>query len=429
MRNDDRSVSEGWFRRAVEVMPGGVNSPVRAFQAVGGNPPFVASASGPYLTTVDGEDLVDFIASWGALILGHAHPAIVNAVEEAARRGTSYGVPTSQEVELAELIVSIVPSIDVVRMVNSGTEATASAVRVARAATARPGIIKFAGCYHGHADPFLVKAGSGAATFGEPDSPGVPAATVADTRVARFNDVESVERALFGGDVAAVIVEPVAGNMGVVPPAPGFLEGLRELCDEHGALLIFDEVMTGFRVALGGAQERYSVTPDLTCLGKVVAGGTAAAAYGGREDLMRRVAPDGPVYQAGTLAGNPLAVAAGLACLRHLVEHPELYDELDAMGARVEKRLARALDEYGVSGCVQRVGAMLTVFFGPDRVQSWDEAVTTDRERFARFFHGAYRRGVLLAPSPFESLFLMEAHIAVIDEAAEALAAAIGDAR
>ena len=429
MRNDDRSVSEGWFRRAVEVMPGGVNSPVRAFQAVGGNPPFVASASGPYLTTVDGEDLVDFIASWGALILGHAHPAIVNAVEEAARRGTSYGVPTSQEVELAELIVSIVPSIDVVRMVNSGTEATASAVRVARAATARPGIIKFAGCYHGHADPFLVKAGSGAATFGEPDSPGVPAATVADTRVARFNDVESVERALFGGDVAAVIVEPVAGNMGVVPPAPGFLEGLRELCDEHGALLIFDEVMTGFRVALGGAQERYGVTPDLTCLGKVVAGGTAAAAYGGREDLMRRVAPDGPVYQAGTLAGNPLAVAAGLACLRHLVEHPELYDELDAMGARVEKRLARALDEYGVSGCVQRIGAMLTVFFGPDRVQSWDEAVTTDRERFARFFHGAYRRGVLLAPSPFESLFLMEAHIAVIDEAAEALAAAIGDAR
>ena len=429
MRNDDRSVSEGWFRRAVEVMPGGVNSPVRAFQAVGGNPPFVASASGPYLTTVDGEDLVDFIASWGALILGHAHPAIVNAVEEAARRGISYGVPTSQEVELAELIVSIVPSIDVVRMVNSGTEATASAVRVARAATARPGIIKFAGCYHGHADPFLVKAGSGAATFGEPDSPGVPAATVADTRVARFNDVESVERALFGGDVAAVIVEPVAGNMGVVPPAPGFLEGLRELCDEHGALLIFDEVMTGFRVALGGAQERYGVTPDLTCLGKVVAGGTAAAAYGGREDLMRRVAPDGPVYQAGTLAGNPLAVAAGLACLRHLVEHPELYDELDAMGARVEKRLARALDEYGVSGCVQRVGAMLTVFFGPDRVQSWDEAVTTDRERFARFFHGAYWRGVLLAPSPFESLFLMEAHIAVIDEAAEALAAAIGDAR
>ncbi len=429
MRNDERNVSEGWFRRAVEVMPGGVNSPARAFQAVGGTPPFVASASGPYLTTVDGEDLIDFIASWGALILGHAYPTIVAAVEEAARRGTSYGVSTSEEVELAELIVSLVPSIDVVRMVNSGTEATASAVRVARAATARSGIVKFAGCYHGHADPFLVKAGSGAATFGEPDSPGVPEATVADTRVARFNDVESVERALAGGDVGAVIVEPVAGNMGVVPPAPGFLEGLRELCDRRGALLIFDEVMTGFRVALGGAQQRYGVTPDLTCLGKVVAAGTPAAAYGGREDLMRRVAPDGPVYQAGTLAGNPLAVAAGLACLRHLAEHPELYDELEAMGARLDKLLASALDEYGVSGCIQRVGAMLTVFFGPDRVQSWDEAVTVDRDRFARFFHAAYRRGVLVAPSPFESLFLMEAHTAVIDEAAEALAAAIGEAR
>jgi len=425
MRNDGRNVSEGWFRRAVEVMPGGVNSPARAFQAVGGTPPFVASASGPYLTTVDGEDLIDFIASWGALILGHAYPTVVAAVEEAARRGTSYGVSTSEEVELAELIVSLVPSIDVVRMVNSGTEATASAVRVARAATARSGIVKFAGCYHGHADPFLVKAGSGAATFGVPDSPGVPAATVADTRVARFNDLESVERALADGDV---IVEPVAGNMGVVPPAAGFLEGLRELCDRHGALLIFDEVMTGFRVALGGAQQRYGVTPDLTCLGKVVAAGTPAAAYGGREDLMRRVAPDGPVYQAGTLAGNPLAVAAGLACLRHLAEHPELYDELEAMGARLEKRLASALDEYGVSGCIQRVGAMLTVFFGPDRVQSWDEAVTVDRDRFARFFH-AYRRGVLVAPSPFESLFLMEAHTAVIDEAAEGLAAAIGEAR
>ena len=429
MRNDGRNVSEGWFRRAVEVMPGGVNSPARAFQAVGGTPPFVASASGPYLTTVDGEDLIDFIASWGALILGHAYPTVVAAVEEAARRGTSYGVSTSEEVELAELIVSLVPSIDVVRMVNSGTEATASAVRVARAATARSGIVKFAGCYHGHADPFLVKAGSGAATFGVPDSPGVPAATVADTRVARFNDLESVERALADGDVGAVIVEPVAGNMGVVPPAAGFLEGLRELCDRHGALLIFDEVMTGFRVALGGAQQRYGVTPDLTCLGKVVAAGTPAAAYGGREDLMRRVAPDGPVYQAGTLAGNPLAVAAGLACLRHLAEHPELYDELEAMGARLEKRLASALDEYGVSGCIQRVGAMLTVFFGPDRVQSWDEAVTVDRDRFARFFHAAYRRGVLVAPSPFESLFLMEAHTAVIDEAAEGLAAAIGEAR
>ncbi len=426
---DERSASKAWHRRAIEVMPGGVNSPARAYKAVGGTPPFVRSAAGPYLTTMDGDDLIDFIASWGAIILGHAHPSIVTAVEDAARRGTSYGVTTPQEVELAELIVSLIPSIDVVRMVNSGTEATASAVRVARAATGRSGVVKFVGCYHGHADPFLVKAGSGAATLGVPDSPGVPAATVADTRLARFNDLESVERAFSNGDVASVIVEPVAGNMGVVPPGSGFLEGLRELCDRHGAVLIFDEVMTGFRVARGGAQELYGITPDLTCLGKVVAGGTPAAAYGGREDLMRRVAPDGPVYQAGTLAGNPLAVAAGLACLRHLTDHPELYDELEAMGAKLESRISAALEEHGVAGCVQRVGSMFTVFFGPDVVRSWDEAVTVDQHRFAQFFHAAYRRGVLLAPSPFESLFLMEAHAAVIDQAVEALVTAIGEAR
>ncbi len=420
--------SADWYRRAVAVLPGGVNSPARAFKGVGGTPPFVASAAGAHLETVDGKRLVDFICSWGALILGHARPAIVAAIEDAARRGSSYGVPTAQEVELAELIVELVPSIDVVRMVNSGTEATASAIRVARAATGRPGIVKFAGCYHGHADPFLVKAGSGAATLGEPDSPGVPPATVADTRVARFNDLESVEKAFAAGDVAAVIVEPVTGNMGVVPPAAGFLEGLRELCDRHGAVLIFDEVMTGFRVARGGAQERYGVTPDLTCLGKVVAAGTPAAAYGGRADLMRRVAPDGPVYQAGTLAGNPLAVAAGLACLRHLRDHPEVYDALEGMGARLEQRLAAALDEHGVAGCVQRVGAMLTVFFGPAEVRSWDDAATLDRDRFSRFFHAAYEGGVLLPPSPFEALFLMEDHGPVLDAAAGVLAAAVGAA-
>ena len=425
----ERTLSESWFRRAVDVMPGGVNSPARAFQAVGATPPFVASATGPHLTTVDGDELIDFIASWGALILGHSHPAVVAAVEEAARRGTSYGVPTGQEVELAELIVSLVPSIEVVRMVNSGTEATASAVRVARAATGRSGLVKFEGCYHGHADPFLVRAGSGAATFGEPDSPGVPAGAVADTVLARFNDLDSVERAFAGGDVAAVIVEPVAGNMGVVPPAAGFLESLRALCDRHGSILIFDEVITGFRVARGGAQERYGVTPDLTCLGKVVAGGTPAAAYGGREDLMRRVAPDGAVYQAGTLAGNPLAVAAGLACLRHIAQHPQLYDELEGIGAHLEEIVSSALKEHGVSGCVQRVGAMLTVFIGPTEVRSWDDAAAIDRDRFARFFHAAYRRGVLLPPSPFEALFLMKAHESVIDEAAETLAAAIGEAR
>ena len=420
------SGSAAWFERAIEVMPGGVNSPVRAFKAVGGTPPFVASASGPHMTTVDGDVLIDFIASWGALILGHAEPSIVTAVEEAARNGTSFGIPTIQEVELAELITELVPSIEIMRMVNSGTEATASAIRVARAATGRPGIVKFEGCYHGHADPFLVKAGSGAATMGEPDSPGVPAATVADTHLARFNDLESVERVLSQGAAAAVIVEPVAGNMGVVPPVPGFLQGLRDLCDQQGALLIFDEVMTGFRLARGGAQDRYGVEPDLTCLGKVVAGGTPAAVYGGRADLMRKVAPDGPVYQAGTLAGNPLAVAAGLATLRYIAENPGLYDELETMGADLEARLTRAMRENDVAGCVQRVGAMLTLFFGPREVHSWEDASTVDRDRFARFFHAAYRSGVLLPPSPFEALFLMRAHGPVIDRAGEVLVAAIG---
>lgn len=409
-------------------MPGGVNSPVRAFKGVGGVPPFVEGAAGARLRTVDGDDLIDFIASWGALIFGHAEPSVVEAVEEAARRGTSFGVPTAQEVELAELVCSMVPSIEVMRMVNSGTEATASAIRVARAATGRQGIVKFEGCYHGHADPFLVKAGSGAATLGVPDSPGVPPATVADTRIARFNDLESVERALADGGCAAVIVEPVAGNMGVVPPQPGFLEGLRQLCDENGVILIFDEVMTGFRIARGGAQDRYGVLPDLTCLGKIMSGGTPSAAYGGREDLMRRVAPDGPVYQAGTLAGNPLAVAAGLATLRAIEAGPEIYDELEVLGAGLEDELAGALVEHEIPGCVQRAGAMMTVFFGPSEVRSWDEAAVVDRDRFSRFFHAAYRSGVLLPPSPFEALFLMRAHRSVVTEATDLLVEAVGAA-
>jgi len=420
--------SQSWYRRAVRVMPGGVNSPVRAFTAVGGSPPFVASASGPQLVTEDGDELIDFISSWGALILGHAEPRVVAAVEEAARRGTSYGLPTAAEVELAELVTRLMPSIEVMRMVNSGTEATASAVRVARAATGRPGIVKFEGCYHGHSDPFLVKAGSGGATFGEPDSPGVPTATVADTHIARFNDLDSVERVFAAGDIAAVIVEPVAGNMGVVPPEDGFLEGLRSICDERGSLLIFDEVMTGFRVSRGGAQERYGVEPDLTCLGKIVSGGTPSAAYGGREDLMRRVAPDGPVYQAGTLAGNPLAVAAGLTTLRILDEEPEIYDELEEIGAGLEIELSRSLVDSGVEGCVQRVGAMLTVFFGPDRVRSWDDAAEVDRDAFARFFRDAYHNGVLLPPSQFEAFFLTRAHHEVADAATKALKSAIAAA-
>lgn len=397
---------------------------MRAFRAVGGSPLFAASGQGPHITTIEGDRYIDFIASWGALILGHAHPVIVEAVRDAAARGTSFGVPTTAEVELAELVCELVPSIEVARMVNSGTEATASAIRVARAVTGRAGLVKFEGNYHGHADPFLVKAGSGAAHLGVPDSPGVPPATVADTRVARYNDLDSVDEIMESGDIAAVIVEPVAGNMGVVPPQPGFLEGLRIRCDRHDALLIFDEVMTGFRVGLAGAQGRYGVTADLTCLGKVVAGGTPAAVYGGREDLMRQLAPDGPVYQAGTLAGNPLAVAAGLACLRYLVDNPDVYDTLEKIGAGLESRLGEAITG---AGCVQRVGAMMTVFFGPETVWDFDDAATVDRDRFARFFRAALGHGVLLPPSPFEALFLMEAHAGVAAEAADALVAAIGE--
>lgn len=411
-----------WKTRAEAVLPGGVNSPVRAFRSVGVDPIFAASASGPRVTTSEGDTYIDLIASWGALILGHSHPAIVEAVREAAARGTSFGLPTTPEVELAELISELVPSIQVSRMVNSGTEATASAVRVARAATGRSGVIKFEGNYHGHSDSFLVRAGSGAATLGAPDSPGVPPSTVADTLLARYNDLASVDAAFEAGDVAAVIVEPVAGNMGVVPPEPGFLQGLRERCDRHGAVLVFDEVMTGFRVGPSGAQGRYGVTPDLTCLGKVVAGGTPAAAYGGSEDLMRLVSPDGPVYQAGTLAGNPLAVAAGLACLRYLRDSPGIYDRLEAIGAKLEATLT---DVVGDSGCVQRVGAMMTVFFGPTRVRDFDEASGIDRDRFGGFFRAALDRGVLLPPSPFEAIFLMEAHEEVTSEISDALAAAV----
>lgn len=416
------SSSAEWNERALSVMPGGVNSPVRAFGSVGGSPLFASSASGPRLTTIDGDTLIDFIASWGALILGHAHPAIVEGVTETARRGTSFGVSTPAEVELAEMVCHLVPSMDVARMVSSGTEATASAIRVARAATGRSGIVKFEGNYHGHADSFLVKAGSGAATLGTPDSPGVTPATVADTRTARYNDLESVDRAFDGGDVAAVIVEPVAGNMGVVPPDPGFLQGLRERCDRHAAVLIADEVMTGFRVGPSGAQGRFGFDADLTCLGKVVAGGTPAAMYGGSEDLMRLVAPDGPVYQAGTLSGNPLAVAAGLACLRYLSENPSVYGTLEEVGSELEKAVSAAL---GDGGCVQRVGGMMTIFFGRTSVRDFDDASTVDGDRFARFFRAALGAGVLIPPSQFEALFLMESHVDVVEEARGALVGAV----
>ncbi|MGH8952305.1 MAG: glutamate-1-semialdehyde 2,1-aminomutase [Acidimicrobiia bacterium] len=421
--------AERWQRRASEVMPGGVNSPVRAFRAVGGAPPFVESGRGARLSTVDGRDLVDFIASWGAQILGHAHPDVVEAVQGAVARGTSFGVSTTSEVELAELICELVPSVEVVRMVNSGTEATASALRLARAATGRQAVIKFEGCYHGHSDSFLVKAGSGLATFGVPSSPGVPTGTAAETRVARYNDLGSVAALLADDSIAAVIVEPVAGNMGCILPQPGFLSGLRDLCDSNGALLIFDEVMTGFRVALGGAQERYEVMPDLTALGKVVAGGTPAAAYGGRTDLMRTIAPDGPVYQAGTLAGNPIVTAAGLATLRHLAEHPGLYRSFDQAGARIASRLGESLRTSGLGGVVNHAGGMVGLFLGLERASNWDDVAGLDQDLFRRFFHAALSRGVLLPPSAFESWFLMEAHLdGDLDVALESLADAIEEA-
>lgn len=423
-----RRVSETWATRAEQVMPGGVNSPVRAFRSVGGVAPFVASGFGARIQTVDGDELIDLIASWGALILGHAHPDVTAAIRDAAADGSSFGMPTAAEVELAELICQIVPSIEVVRMVNSGTEATASLLRLARAATGRDTVIKFEGCYHGHSDSFLVKAGSGLATFGRPSSPGVPGATAAGTRVARFNDLSSVADVL-SDDVAAIIVEPVAGNMGCILPEVGFLEGLRSLCDDAGAMLVFDEVMTGFRVALGGAQARYGVTPDLTALGKVVAGGTPAAAYGGRADLMRLVAPDGPVYQAGTLAGNPLVTAAGLTTLRILAEEPTIYDAFEAAGSDFSYRLSSALESVGMPGVVHHVGGMVGVFLGIEEARRWDDVAGLDAELFARFFHAALRRGVLLPPSPYEAWFLMQSHLdGPLDDAVAALEEAIVEA-
>jgi len=403
--------SESLFGAAQRVMPGGVNSPVRAFRGVGGTPFFVARAEGARLVDVEGRSYLDFLGSWGPLILGHAAPAVVEAVVEAAQRGTSYGAPTAGEVEMAEVISAAVPSMEMVRLVSSGTEAAMSAIRLARGATGRDVIVKFDGCYHGHADSLLVKAGSGGATFGVPDSLGVPAALAALTLTAPFNDLEAVRR-LFsarGGEIAAVIVEPVSGNMGVVPPAPGFLAGLRELCRTHGALLIFDEVITGFRVARGGAQARYGVRPDLTCLGKIIGGGLPVGAYGGSRALMERVAPLGGVYQAGTLSGNPLAVAAGLATIRAL-EDPAVYDRLERLGRMLERGIAEAAAGAGVPLTVNRVGSMLTAFFTEGPVTDFASAKRADTVRYARFFHAMLEQGVFLAASQFEAAFVSLAH-------------------
>jgi glutamate-1-semialdehyde 2,1-aminomutase len=397
--------SEALFRRAVEKIPGGVNSPVRAFRGVGGQPLFIARGQGSHLFDADGNEFIDYVGSWGPLLLGHRHPEILAALEKALAIGTSFGAPTEQEVELADAICDAVPSMEMVRLVNSGTEATMSAIRVARGFTGRDLIVKFEGCYHGHVDSLLVKAGSGLATLGIADTQGVPKAFCDTTIALPYNSLEALDAAFeaHGNRIAAVIVEPVVGNMGCVPPQPGYLEGMRAITEKHGGLLIFDEVMTGFRVAFGGAQARYGIRPDLTTLGKVIGGGLPVGAYGGRRDIMSKVAPSGPVYQAGTLSGNPLAVAAGLAMLRHLKQHPEVYERLEKMGARIE-----AAAPQGV--IVNRVGSMFTFFFTDGAVTDWESAKRCDTAKFGRFFRGMLERGIYLAPSQFEAAFLSAAH-------------------
>jgi glutamate-1-semialdehyde 2,1-aminomutase len=403
--------SKSLFEAAGRVIPGGVNSPVRAFRGVGGEPFFVAHGKGARIWDVDGRSYLDFLGSWGPLILGHAAAPVVAAVTEAAARGTSYGAPTGLEVEMAEAITRAFPSIELVRLVSSGTEAAMSAIRLARGATGRPYLVKFDGCYHGHADSLLVKAGSGGATFSIPDSAGVPGPLAQLTLTAPFNDLDVV-RALFrerGREIAAVIVEPVAGNMGVVPPRPGFLEGLREITLAHESVLIFDEVITGFRIAYGGAQELYGVRADLTCLGKVIGGGLPVGAYGGSRRLMSHVAPLGAVYQAGTLSGNPLAVAAGLATLAEL-RKPDTYRRLEALGSELERGLRTGADQARVPLTVNRVGSMLTGFFCQDPVTDYASAKSADTKRYARYFHEMLARGVFLAPSQFEAAFVSLAH-------------------
>jgi glutamate-1-semialdehyde 2,1-aminomutase len=404
--------SDKLFREAREVIPGGVNSPVRSWKAVGGNPVFIQRAQGAYVVDADGTSYLDFLASWGPMILGHAHPDVVRAITNRAKAGTSFGAPTAIEVELARLIVEMVPSVEQVRLVSSGTEATMSALRLARAATGRDSVLKFVGCYHGHVDALLVRAGSGAMTLGVPDSPGVPSSVAGTTLLCEFNDLDGFRAIMreHGPSLAAVIVEPVAGNMGVVPPVPGFLEALRQETSRHGGLLVFDEVITGFRLAPGGAQERFGITPDLTCLGKILGGGMPLAAFGGRRELMSLVAPAGGVYQAGTLSGNPLSVSAGLATLRALREREGAYARLEQLGADAERVLLEALQTTGVGGCVNRVGSMLTLFFGVDRVHGHGDASRADTAAFGRFFRGMIDEGVYLPPSQFEAMFLSLAH-------------------
>jgi glutamate-1-semialdehyde 2,1-aminomutase len=428
------SRSRSLFNKAVELLPGGVDSPVRAFKSVGAAPLFIKRGSGARLEDVDGNTFIDYVMSWGPLIHGHAPRGLVKVLAAVARDGTSFGAPSPLEVELGERVRRLMPSLERVRFVSSGTEAAMSAIRVARAATRRDKIIKFEGCYHGHADPFLVQAGSGALTLGVPTSPGVTAAAAADTLLASYNDLESVQRVFDAnrGQVAALIVEPIAGNMGVVPPADGFLRALREVCTAHGTVLIFDEVISGFRAAAGGAQAIAGVTPDLTCLGKIIGGGLPVGAYGGRKDLMELVAPAGPVYQAGTLSGNPLAMTAGIWCLEHLT--PRLYRELAALGGRLAAGLADAAREAGVALQVNAFGSMLTPFFTSQPVRSFASATSASAGQYGTFFREMIVRGVYPPPSQFEAWFLSGAHTVkdvdyTISMAREAMAAVAGQGR
>jgi len=421
------SASTAAYAEARKLIPGGVNSPVRAFAAVGGGPPFIRSGKGARITDIDGNEFIDYVCSWGPLILGHCDADVVAAVKAAADLGSSFGAPTLAETELAKMIVEAYPSIERVRMVNSGTEATMSAIRVARGFTGRSRIVKFEGCYHGHADGLLVKAGSGAATFGTPTSLGVPDEYARLTLCLPYNDLDALRGACsaIGGEIACVIIEPVAGNMGVVPPRPGFLEGLREITAKHGIVLIFDEVMTGFRVAYGGAQGRFGIRPDLTTLGKVIGGGLPVGAYGGRAEIMENVSPAGKVYQAGTLSGNPLAMAAGLATLRKLRDE-SVYDELERKSARLGQGLEEAARAAGLAACVTRVGSMVCVFFTPGPVVDYATASKADIALFGRFFRGMLGRGIYLPPSQFEAWFVSAAHsyadiAATVEAAAEAM--------
>ncbi|MFP3389218.1 glutamate-1-semialdehyde 2,1-aminomutase [Brevibacillus sp. SIMBA_040] len=407
----NREKSTQYFAEAQEYIPGGVNSPVRAFKSVGGNPVYISKGEGSRIFDVDGNSYIDYIGSWGPLILGHAHPKVLAAITEVAALGTSFGAPTYRETEMAKLVCEIVPSVEVVRMVNSGTEATMSALRLARGYTKRNKIMKFEGCYHGHADSLLIKAGSGVATLGLPDSPGVPEGTALNTITVPYNDLESVKLAFesYGDDLAAVIVEPIGGNMGVVPPQPGFLEGLRAITEQYGALLIFDEVMTGFRVALGGAQQLFGITPDLTTMGKVIGGGLPVGAYGGKREIMQQIAPAGPIYQAGTLSGNPLAMAAGLTTLQELSK-PGAYEQLERLSARLGEGLADNASKLGIPHTLNRIGSMVCLFFTDTPVINYETAKSADLERFSAYFSHLLDEGIMIPPSQFEGMFVSLAH-------------------